>query len=245
MRADQYLTSGIRKAVSWWDPDTQRSFDGLLWELEAVEVVSRPRPATRVSIMPTVERTVFTEEGVDETAFRDWLKTRELALIVTRDQTSRDRADRQQPFNLQVPGGVRKVGAVSGPVYDISHFQILQADMVRGYTIKPGRRALALPAKLTGNPANPSGPVSSVKIAADGSTAAFVPARRALAWQTTDAQGEPVVRERVWVSFQPGEVRVCASCHGANSRNQAGQPTPGNPPQALRDLLTFWKGLPK
>jgi hypothetical protein len=243
MRADQYLTPGIRKAVSWWDPDTQRSFDGLLWELEAVEVVARPRPATRVSIMPTVERTVFTEEGVDEAAFRNWLKTRELALIVTRDQTSRDRADRQQPFNLQVPGGIRKVGAVSGPVYDISHFQILQADMVRGYTIKPGRRALALPAKLTGNPANPGGPVSSVKIAADGSTAAIVPARRALAWQTTDSAGVPIVRERVWVTFQPGEIRVCGSCHGVNSTDQAGNAPPENKPEALRALLRYWKTL--
>ena len=100
------------------------------------------------------------------------------------------------------------------------------------------------PKALSSNVANPTGPVGSVKIAIDGSSAAFVPARRALAWQSTDAAGNPVVRERVWVTMQPGEVRVCASCHGANTQNQAGAPTPTNKPEALRDLLRAWKLLP-
>ena len=174
------------------------------------------------------------------------MRVNNLALIVTRDQTSRDRADLSQPFNLQVPGGQRTVSPRGGRSYDISHFQILQADQLRAYRF-PGRRPLAQPLHdpAARNPANPGGPAGSVKIAADGSTAAFVPARRALAWQTTDAAGEPVVRERVWVSFQPGEVRVCASCHGLNSRNQAGLPTPTHAPAALRELLAWWKLLPK
>ena len=44
------------------------------------------------------------------------------------------------------------------------------------------------------NPDHPGGPPGSVPIAADGSVAAFVPARRALSWQTTDPGGEAVVR---------------------------------------------------
>lgn len=240
------LTGGIRKAVTWWDPDTLRSFDGPLWELEAVEVVSRTPPRRVAPPLEAPEARVLADAQVDEAALRAWLRANDLALIVTRDQTSRDRADRSQPFNLQVPGGRKTVSPRGGRSYDISHFQIVQADQVRGYRFA-GRRPIAQPMHepAARNPANPGGPAGSVKIAADGSTAAFVPARRALAWQTTDASGEPIVRERVWVSFQPGEVRVCASCHGLNSRNQADAPTPVNPPQALRELLSFWKTLPK
>jgi hypothetical protein len=80
-----------------------------------------------------------------------------------------------------------------------------------------------------------------VQIAADGSMAAFVPARRAMSWQTTDGSGTPVVRERYWLTFQPGEVRVCAACHGVNTHDQSGGTTPTNPPEALRTLLRFWK----
>jgi hypothetical protein len=231
------LTNGI----------TRSGYSGLLWELEAVEVVSRTRPSRLPAALEAPERSIFTEEAVDEAALRSWLKANDLAMIVTRNQTSRDRGDLQQPYNLQVPGGVKKVAPGGGKVYDISHLQIVQADQVRGYSIFAGRRAIAQPMNdpKVKNPANPGGPAGSVKIAADGSTAAFVPARRALAWQTTDASGNAVVRERVWVNMQPGEVRVCASCHGANSKDQAGGTTPVNKPEALRDLLRFWKGLPK
>jgi hypothetical protein len=50
-----------------------------------------------------------------------------------------------------------------------------------------------------------------------------------------------VIRERYWLTFQPGEVRVCASCHGLNSVDQAGADVPVNPPEALRQLLQYWK----
>ena len=231
------LTGGITRA----------GYSGLLWELEAVEVVARTRPSRPATALETPEKSIFTEEAVDEAVLRTWLKANDLAMIVTRNQTSRDRGDLQQPSNLQVPGGVKTVSPKGGKVYDISHLQIVQADQLRGYSIFPGRRAIAQPLHepKVKNPANPGGPQGSVKIAADGSTAAFVPARRALAWQTTDAGGNVVVRERVWVTFQPGEVRVCASCHGVNSKDQAGMPPPTNKPEALRELLRSWKSLPK
>jgi hypothetical protein len=79
-----------------------------------------------------------------------------------------------------------------------------------------------------------------VAVAADGSVAAFVPAGRALSWQLTDAQGAAVVRERYWLTFQPGELRVCGSCHGLSELDQAGQGQPQNTPQALVDLLEHW-----
>ena len=241
------LTGGIVKSVSWWSPDSLQNYSGPLWELEAVEVTARSRPNPPVSVLEAPESAVFNEEQVDESSLRTWLKTNDLALIVTRNQTSRDRADLQQPFNLQVPGGTKTVAPGNGKVYDISHFQIYQADQVRAYGGgKVGRRPIAQPMHDAAwkNLANPGGPVGSVKIASDGSTAAFVPARRALAWQTTDAAGNPVVRERVWITMQPGEVRVCASCHGVNSKDQAGNGPPINKPEALRELLRAWKLFP-
>ena len=237
------LTPGIHKTVSWWtDAATPQQYSGELWELEPVEVVARtPPPVTAHPAIESPERAVLSSEGVDEGMLRTWLRNNDLALIVTRNQTSRDRADTQQPFNLRVPGGVRKTRG-SGRVYDIAHYQIVQANLVRAYgnNIR-GRRPVAQPMSVAANLPNSGGPAGSVKIAADGSTAAFVPANRALSWQTLDPSGEPVVRERVWVTLQAGEIRTCAGCHGENSRNQANEPTPTNQPQALRELVRHWK----
>ncbi|MGE3705824.1 MAG: hypothetical protein AB7I13_11160, partial [Vicinamibacterales bacterium] len=171
-----------------------------------------------------------------------------LALIVTNNVTTRDRADRQQPFNLRVTGTATQTLGAGGRIYDISHLQLFQADQLRGTggttTPRPGRRVIARPMHdVPGiiQPFSPTGPASSVAVAADGSTAAFVPARRAMSWQLTGAGGTPVVRERYWITMQPGEVRVCTSCHGINTRDQANQPEPHNPPQALAQLLAVWK----
>lgn len=230
-----YLTSGVTK-------------NGVnLWEIEAVEVVARQRPVKAATPLETPESSVLSEEGIDETALRNWMKTNDLALIVTRNITSRDRADKQQPFNLRVPGGVSRVAPnTNGKTYDIAHLQVVEAKALRGYATGGGRRVLAQPMDAT-NVKNPvtAGPKGSVQIASDGSTAAFVPANRALAWQTTTPDGVPVVRERVWVTFQKGEIRVCASCHGVNKVDQAGFAPPLNKPEALRTLMRYWKTLPK
>ncbi len=50
-----------------------------------------------------------------------------------------------------------------------------------------------------------------------------------------------MVRERYWLTFQPGEIRSCASCHGVNRHDQTGNPPPMNEPEALRSLLRSWK----
>jgi hypothetical protein len=62
-----------------------------------------------------------------------------------------------------------------------------------------------------------------------------------MTWQTTDPLGTPVVRERYWITFQPGEIRSCANCHGVNQKDQAGHAPASNPPEALRQLLRQWK----
>jgi hypothetical protein len=248
--ADQLLTPGFSKSVSWYDPDVLVSYSGPLWELDPVEVVARTRPVRRTSTLQLPEQQVLAEEGVNEAQLRTWLKNNGLALIISRDVTTRDRGDVQQPFNVRVPGGASTV-SVPGKVYDVQHLQIFQGDQIRGYggtsAPRPGRRVLAQAmhgAAAAKNPANPGGPAGSVKVAPDGSTAAFVPASRALTWQLTDPAGKAVIRERNWISFQPGEIRTCASCHGLNTRSQTGGSVPQNKPEALRQLLTLWKTLP-
>ncbi len=243
------LTDGIAKSLSWWSPAGLQTYSGPLWELEAVEVRARARPSRAPAPLEAPERAVLAAEHVSEAALRAWLVAHQLALIVTRDQTSRDQAERQQPFNLQVPGGVKTVArdAPDARLYQIAHFQIFQGDALRAYPGRPGRRVLAVPLHDAGaaNPPNPEGPSGSVRIAPDGSTAAFVPAARALTWQSTDPAFVPIVRERNWITLQAGEMRSCPACHGVNSVNQAGLAVPTNPPQALRDLLRHWKTLPK
>lgn len=237
------LTAGINKSLSWFTPDAEASYNGQLWELDPVEVVARTPPPAKTAPVDPIERGVIEGVSVDVEQLQAWMRERNLALIVTRNQTSRDRNDKAQPYNLEVPGGIKTVGN-SGKVYPIVHYQILQANQIRGYDnykgAEGGLRPIAQPTTVHGNPANPAGPPGSVRIADDGSTAAFVPALRALTWQTTDGAGVPIVRERVWVSMQPGEIRTCAGCHGENSKNQAGQPASTHPPEALRDLMLHW-----
>jgi cytochrome c553 len=62
-----------------------------------------------------------------------------------------------------------------------------------------------------------------------------------MTWQLTNANGVGVVRERYWLSFQPGEIRVCSSCHGVNTQDQSKAEIATNSPQALLQLLQAWK----
>ncbi len=248
---DQLLTTGLSKSVSYWDPDTLVNFNGTLWELDPVEVRARPRPQARNASIPGPEHSVFTEEAVDEAAFRAYMVDSNLALAVSRDVTHRDALDHQQPFYLRITGTNKQSANVSGKLYDVSHMQFYQGDYVRGSglftpngTPHAGRRILAVPMHLPagGNVPSPGGPAGGVALAVDGSLAAFVPARRPMTWQLTGAASAPVVRERYWVTFQPGEVRVCASCHGTNDAAAAPlNPIPQNKPEALRTLLRAWK----
>ena len=228
--AGEALTSGITANISYWDPDVLVNWSGTLWELSPVEVKARPRPVARVTPLEEPEAKIFREEGVDPQRFRADIAKRDLALVVSRDVTARDVADKQQPYNLRVAGNPQT--SANGKQYDVAFLQFFQGNQVRGIggtaNPRPGRRVLARES-------------STVKIAADGSAAALVPARRAMSWQTTDPHGTPVVRERYWLTFQPGEVRVCSACHGVNSRDQLGRTAPQNAPEALRALLKVWK----
>lgn len=245
--AGQTLTSGISKSVSWWDPDVAVSFSGELWELDPVEVRARTRPVRTPPALQQAVQQVFAQQGVTLAQMQAYLRANNLALIVSNNVTTRDRNDRQQPFNLRVAGTSTQTLGAGGKIYDVSHLQIFQADQLRGIggttNPRPGRRVLAQPLHdpAVRNPPLSGSPAGSVAVAADGSVAAFVPARRALSWQLTAPNGTPVVRERYWITAQPGEVRVCTSCHGLNTASQANQPEPVNEPQALRQILAYWR----
>jgi hypothetical protein len=246
--ADAPLTAGITATIRYWSPDVLVEFTGPLWELSPVEVRARPRPAPAVRPLAPPELAAFQQAGVDPGELRAYLAANDLALAVVRDATTRDDFDQQQPFNLRVAGSGHQTLGAAGAVYEIAALQFFQGDQVRGWRgggseVRPGRRVLARvlhdPTALSANP-NAGGPPGSVAVAADGSVAAFVPAGRALTWQLTDAQGVAVVRERYWLTFQPGEMRVCGSCHGLSELDQAGQGQPQNTPAALVALLEQW-----
>lgn len=239
--------SGIVKDIRWWQDDAfQHSYNGLLHEIDPVEIRPRPRPvmSPRMKIAD-IEKTVIQEQGVNEQQFKDWLKRNNLAVIVSRNVTIRDRADVSQPFNLRIPAGVQNI-PTGGKVYDISKLQIFQADLTRGYSTVNGRRVYAKP--IHNSPSHPNmqtfygGQANGMAtLGADGSMAAIVPAGRALTWQLTSDDGTPVVRERYWITFAPGEVRTCASCHGLNKVSHNNLPEPTNKPEAFRLLLNNWK----
>lgn len=256
--AGTLLTGGIQATISYWNPDNLIQWTGNLWELYPVEIRARAIPATATTPLEQPELNSFAAANVDLEQFRQYLIQNNLAVIVSRDVTTRDKNDKQQPFNLRVPGGVSHVVNPAQKIYDVSRMQLYQGDQVRGmHGIpdpnnpnlvtggRPGRRVLARhmhdPAAAAANPAATVSAGGSVQVALDGSVAAFVPARRAMTWQLADANHTGIVRERYWLTFQPGEVRVCASCHGINSKSQLNENPPTNTPSALTALLQFWK----
>jgi len=188
---------------------------------------------------------------VDLPTFQADLAARGIALVVSHNVTARDAADKEQPYNLRVPGGVITTNN-SGKIYDITHLTFLQADYLRGYTNgnngpQPGRRVLATPMHDTlafNRPSSkPNAPVGGSEIqSVDGSQATLVPADRALTWHLTGTNNnDSIVKERYWVTFRPGEVRTCANCHGINVKDQAGNSSPTNAAFALRLLLRQWR----
>lgn len=243
------VTTGISEAVSFWSPDVLVTYNGPLWELQPVEVRARVRPPRLTTPLQAPEQQIFAEEGVLLADLQAYMRQRNLALAVSRNVTVRDDFDIQQPFNLRVRGGGTETIGKPGTVYEIAYMQFFQADQIRGLDYgsgepQPGRRVLAQymhdDEAVAANTLDEDFP-SSVEIAADGSMAAFVPARRAMSWQLIDDEGTGVVRERYWLTFQPGEVRVCAACHGLSELDQKDRTAPQNPPEALRQVLKAWK----
>jgi hypothetical protein len=201
---ESFLTTLFTNVVSYWSGNTLVTHTNGLWALQPVEVVSSPIPGRSNASVAAIEARVFADEGVDIPVMQSWLRSNDLALLVSRNVTARDRADREQPFNLQVPGGAITTNN-NGKIYDISYIQFLQADQLRGLTCGttnpvPGRRSLAMPMHdpiaTAFNIPKTDGIVGATQLGLDGSQATFVPARRAMTHQTVDTNGNHVVRER-------------------------------------------------
>ena len=246
MIAGPPFTDGLIKHIRWWtDAEKPKEYLGPLNEVDAVELRARPRPIAKVMAINPIEKTVLDEEGVNEQELKKWLIEKNLALVISRNVTLRDRADIGQPFNLRIPGGVENIPK-SGKIYDISKLQFFQGELTRSYLKQSGRRVFSRPVRNTLNHPDIEKfytDKGNVELGLDGSMAAFVPAGRALSWQLTDSSGKAVIRERVWVSFAPGEIRTCVSCHGINSATHNNLPEPKNKPEALRNLIKNWKNL--
>lgn len=239
-----YLTTGITETINYFDNQMFRpvTYSGPMWELQPVEVVARTRPVPTEPTFPAPETNVVHGELGGPTGMaelKQWLVDNELALVVSRDVTVR--ADRQQYYRLKVADSTHETTDGQQPSKEIGWMQFFEGRQVRGYQHRTGRRVIAQPMVDGAYPEEPGAPPGAVKIGDDGSVAAFVPARRALSWQTTAPDGTPSVRERYWITFQPGEMRSCANCHGVNDTDVFGDPTPENEPEALVDLLRWWK----
>lgn len=257
------INEAPRRKFSYWDNEGQlRQFDGELWQLSAQEVKPRAVPSsTAGQTLAEPEQQIFNQLGLDVSSFRQYLQQNNLALIVSRNVTKRDAADSQQPFNLRIAqaladGSVTqtvKPGSDLTKIYQVSHLELFENKLVRGYGrhnrgegasyTDGGRRGLPRPMReipdnfVMANPERPS----AINVAADGSVAALVPAGRAITWMLSDSEHNPLVRERYWLTFASGEIRVCASCHGINDKAQDGSSKPVNSPEALKVLLENWK----
>ncbi len=254
---DVTLTSGITITSTYFVPGQAQAvtFTNVpAWELDPVEVISKQLPANvPVAVVDPIEAAAFTTAQVHMPSFQKWLTDHNYALSVSRNVLKRDRHDRQQPFNLRnVWSGQQAIATgTSGTVYNVAWSQFLQADLRRGYLLgganpAPGRRVMAAPMHdgFSENTPAPGAPPGAVKLGNDSSVAAIVPAGKALTWHLldNDANLTSQVRERFWVTFQPGEIRTCANCHGINTADQTGtNGPPVNTPQALLDLLAYWK----
>lgn len=249
--AGQPLTPNMVETISYWSPDEMLTYTGPLWQLNPVEVRPRPIPNAPNPTLGAPEMQIFNQAQVDPAALRVFMVQNNLALLVSHDVTTRDDKDHQQPFNLRIFGGTAQTIGAPGTIYDLAYIQFFQADQLRGWTgccsstPMDGRRVLAQPMHdnlaMAANLPITTGPAGSAVLGTDGSMAAFVPAQRAMTWQLTDQNGVGIVRERYWLTFQPGEIRVCTSCHGLSKLDQAGHTPPMNPPQALLTLLQYWK----
>ncbi|MFK7958869.1 MAG: hypothetical protein AB8B96_22455 [Lysobacterales bacterium] len=243
MEAGPAINPPITKTVTWGNSNNPTTHTGPLWQLQPVEVLVKATPPfTQEPQLQQPEMSAIQNSGIDVKSIRSAMKSRNLALIVIRNATRRNQEDRQQPFNLSVPGGATTTGA-GGTLYEVESLQIMQGDRIRGYNQRAGRRSLATPmhdeAALELNASREGSVPGSSRIASDGSIAMFVPAGKALSWQTVSPQGAPVVRERVWVNFAAGEIVMCEGCHGGGptSINQDGLGAPANVPEALTDLI--------
>ena len=250
---DVTLTPGININTSYFVGATLVHYNGPAWELDPTEIIARTEPAAPgAPAIHAVTAALFASANVHIPTFQNYLTANNAALAVSFDVTKRDQHDKQQPYNLRVSWSGHQTikPGTSGTPYDIAWMRFFQADLRRGYALTgstplASRRvvATALHDTISMNVLTAGAPAGSVRIGDDGSVAAIVPAGKAITWDmlANDVAKTSQVKERFWVTFQRGEIRTCANCHGINTVDQTGSPPPTNPPAALAALLGYWK----
>src|SRR5213075_1211716 len=97
------ITTGTARATaqSYYDPSTLVTFSGAMWEQQPVEVYARATPPnTAYPGIAAPEMGAFTQTSTNPTTFLNYIKQNNLGVIVVRNATARDAADKQQPYNL-------------------------------------------------------------------------------------------------------------------------------------------------
>ncbi len=216
------LTAGLTNNSVYWDGATRVTNRGTMWELQPVEVRLRTEPTAPPPTVPVAALAAFAGAGIDPTTFLNNLAAREMAIVYSHNVTARDAADKQQPYNLFIPGGTNSI-ANGNKAYAISHLSFFQADYVRAYTnLHNGRRILATPmhdtAALNYTSSQSNAPPGGIELMSDGSQATIVPANRAVTWHLTGTNNnDSVVKERYWIDFRPGEIRASFQHSGIRS----------------------------
>ncbi|MEZ6026036.1 MAG: hypothetical protein R3E85_07635 [Planctomycetota bacterium] len=226
--------------------DVGATWSGTCGELDPVEVVARPVPPyTAEGTLPSPEAQMLADAGVTVCRRSRRSSRQRLALIVSRDVTTRDRIDRQQPFNLQVTGTSHATLGAGGKVYDVSYLQIAGRHDPRHRheprhatpgSPRAGTLSTTLPSIIRRR-ATPTRPRAAWRSPMTGRS--LLPCPRA----GPSRGSSSTTRARRWcksatATFQPGEVRVCTSCHGLNQVDQAGAPAPTNAPKVLLTLFS-------
>ena len=211
-RAGANLTAGITRTASYYTPDVLVTYSGPLWELSPVEVRAVPAPPSTRWVLKPPEQQLFDTAGINLDTFRDYLRERDLGVIVMRNVT-RPMPRRAAALNLRVPEALpRARPAHSGARY--RRDAVRAADQIAGSPTAPTRRrgtsarALFARQRRTGaNPTQPGVAAGSRRIASDGSVALFV--RRAVRsrgrrWRRTTRRS----CASLLADAAPGEIRT-------------------------------------
>lgn len=104
LTAGAELKPGISQSISFRNPDQMVGYNGALWERSPAVVRARSAPAsTSEPPLAAAELTAFAAAGLAPSTFRRLLARNGLRLIVVRNNSSRDDADRQQLYEPGQP----------------------------------------------------------------------------------------------------------------------------------------------
>lgn len=170
--------------------------------------------------MAAPEQAVLNNLGIALADLQAYLRTNNLALLVSRNVTARDRNDRQQPFNLRVAGGGVESITTSGKVYEVSDLQFFLGELLRGYGSQNNqsarRRVLAQPLALSRKQPLERGRFSWQRAHCPGWLhGSYCSAQRALTWQLISPNGTPVSARALLVNLptrRSARVRILSWC---------------------------------